>query len=219
MMTYQTKSVLITAPSDDFVTLDEVKNILGIASSDQDAMISASISAIVEQLDPSTGGWLGRALRPQTWELRLSQFPCDEIVLPFPPVTEISSVKYDDQAGIERTLTVGDDYRVFNLNDRVRTRIVRPYNGQWPVARCDLESVRVRYTCGYASSPSDLMPQAIKNAIALGVRGLLSQSERNLFVNREEIPGVISTGYVVSDAAGDVIRKAMSDLLSIYRVW
>lgn len=67
---------------------------------------------------PPGGGWPGRALRPQTWELRFNGFPCgyqgsgyyrdfqraDRIVLRHPPTLTVDSVKYDEGDGVETTL-------------------------------------------------------------------------------------------------------------------
>jgi uncharacterized phiE125 gp8 family phage protein len=86
---FQKTSVLITAPTDDVLTLTELKTALSITSDTQDDLLETLRDAVTETLDPASGGWLGRALRPQTWELRLSQFPyAAGIDLPFPTHTE-----------------------------------------------------------------------------------------------------------------------------------
>jgi uncharacterized phiE125 gp8 family phage protein len=66
--------VLITPPAADVLSRDEVKQHLRVDFSDDDALIDGFIAAAVNQLDPAAGGWLGRSLRPQTWELRLPSF-------------------------------------------------------------------------------------------------------------------------------------------------
>jgi hypothetical protein len=63
------------------------------------------------------------------------------------------------------------------------------------------------------------MPKPIKSAVALAVKDLLNTSERNLFQSMEAIPGVRERRWVVSPAAGEVIQKAIGNLLSTYRVW
>jgi uncharacterized phiE125 gp8 family phage protein len=213
-MIYQRTLVLIEGPSVPVVTADELRTMLSVTT--EDDVLEPLEQAAVATLDPASNGWLGRALRPQTWELRLSQFPCDAIRLPFPPQTSIVSFKYDDAAGVEQTLVEGTDYRVFNLNQRVACLVDKPYQGSWPSARYDRESIRIRYVAGYAGNA---MPAPIKQAVALAVKDLQSISERNLFLNREEIPGVRSRGWVVSESAGKVIQNAIGNLLSTYRVW
>lgn len=216
MTVFAKTSVLITAPTVPVLTLDELKDALGITSDTQDGMLEAARDAVTATLDPASGGWLGRALRPQTWEYRLSSFYCDTIKIPFPVVTDLTSIKHDDDNGNEQTLTVDTDYRVFNLNQRIGCIVAPPYNGVWPIARFDRESVRIRYVAGYAG---DDMPQPIKSAIALAVKDLMNTSERNLFLAREDIPGVRGRQWVVSPAAGEVITKCIGNLLSTYRVW
>lgn len=214
---FQKTSVLITAPTLDVMTLAELKTALAITSDTQDDLLEALRDAVTQTLDPASGGWLGRALRPQTWELRLSQFPyAAGIDLPFPIHTEITSVKYDDMNGDEHTLIEGTDYRVFNLDQRTRACVVPLYLQFWPIARPDRESVRIRYVAGYAG---DAIPQPIKSAVALAVKDLLNTSERNLFQSLETIPGVRERRWIVSPAAGEVIQRAIGNLLSVYRVW
>jgi uncharacterized phiE125 gp8 family phage protein len=209
-------SVLITAPTEDVMTLAELKTALGVTSNGQDNLLEALRNAVVATLDPSSGGWLGRALRSQTWELRLPAFSgSGPVELPYMPVTEVSSVKYDDMAGDEHTLTEDTDYRVFELNSvRAKCYLVPPYLGFWPVSRSDRESVRIQYVAGYST-----VPQPIKSAIALAVKSLQSVGERNLFMSLENIPDVREARYIVSDVAEKIIRSAVDSLLSPYRVW
>src|SRR4051812_40921979 len=89
---------LITAPTDDVVTLAEAKaHVRAAEFTDDDVWLAAAIKAFAAKLDAQRG-WLGRALRPQTWEYRLHRFPCGRepgdvlfargsraIELPFPP--------------------------------------------------------------------------------------------------------------------------------------
>lgn len=207
---------LITPPTASVVTVAEVKTMLGITTDADDALLAAFIEATVGTIDAASGGWLQRALAPQTWEFCLDCFPATGIALPFPPVTEVTSVKYDDTAGAEQTLVEGNDYRVLGLGQHGKTSLVPAYGASWPSATAGAESVRIRYVCGYATAD---MPQAIKSAIALGVKQLQSTSERNLFLSRESIPGVRDRQFVVSDAAGAVITRAIENLLSPFHVW
>ena len=96
--------VLITPPSAPLLTLDEAKASLAVMHDDDNALIVSMVAALNGEIDPARGGWLGRALRPATWELRLPGFVRDEIVLPHPPCASVASVKYDDAAGVEQTL-------------------------------------------------------------------------------------------------------------------
>lgn len=207
--------VLVTAPTAAVVTAAELRTMLGLpADNPSTALLEAMRDAVVAQLDPASGGWLGRALSPQTWELRLGSFPSYAIELPYPPVSAVTSVKYDTDAGVETTLVEGTDYRVFGLNGHHKAAVAPVYNGSWPTPRSDREAVRIRYVCGYTT-----VPQPIKSAIALGVKHLTSSSERNLFLSKESIPGVIDRQWIVSEAAGKALEAAMGSLLAGYRVY
>lgn len=215
-LTANAATVLITAPTADVISVDDCKSLLGISGDDQDDAIEAAIGAISATLDPASGGWLGRALRPQTWELRLSAFPSGMILLPYPVLTELTSIKYDDSNGTEQTLTVTTDYRVFGQDGHNRAYVTPAYNGSWPVARYDDQSVRIRYVCGYDGTS---MPKPILSAIALGVRNLIATGERNLYLAEEDVPGVRTRRWVVSETAERVLRTAFENLLSNYRVY
>jgi uncharacterized phiE125 gp8 family phage protein len=220
--------VLITAPTVDVVTLAECKTGLGIAGAGQDAMLPGLIAAAAGVLDPAWGGWLGRALRPQTWELQLSGFPdCEQIKLPYPPLMSVDSVKYDNGVGVEQTLALGAGYRVFGLGGHRKAAISPPAGGSWPAARCDRGSVRIRFTAGYpvaaGADPGpeapEKMPAPLKQAVLLGVRMLLSSVERNLFLSEDTVEGVGTKRYVVSDAANKQIEAATGSLLANYRMF
>lgn len=218
-----TSPILITAPTIPVLTAAEVKSLLGNVADEDNATIDSLVAAVTAQIDAASGGYLDRALRPQTWEYRLEEFPTDsdEIRLPFPPVTEVVSVKYDDVNGDEQALVLDTDYRVFGLGDLSptgRQRVWPIYNGAWATARADVEPIRIRYTSGYAKTPNDLMPQAIKQAVALGVRKLLSLGKQDLFLSERVVEGVGSRRWTVSDQAGKAIKEAMDCLLFPYRV-
>lgn len=225
--------ILITPPDQDVVTLDDAKAQLRITGTDQDDLIGSMISAAVNEFDPSGGGWLGRALRLQTWELRLSSFyraNCDSradtvaarmaIELPYPPLVNIVSVKYDDQAGVERTLVEGTGFRVLNSGGLGKQSIAPLFNQFWPLARLDAESVRIKFTAGYDSDVDpDPLPATIKQAIHLAVRNIYSLGERSMFQSMKNIYGVSETRWVVSPDGSKVIRDAVENMLSPYRIW
>jgi uncharacterized phiE125 gp8 family phage protein len=191
--------ILITPPEDDVISLDEMKQHLRVEDTEQDALIGSLITAALSTLDPAAEGGLGRALRPQTWELQLDGFwhhswhgqgdfhPTRAgvsnnriIALPFPPLISITSVKYDDTTGTEQELTAGTGYQVIGQGGRSKQGIAPPYLGFWPLARSNPGSVRIRYESGYpvpAQDETDTLPGGIKAYIKLMVA--------DLFANRE----------------------------------
>jgi uncharacterized phiE125 gp8 family phage protein len=93
---------LITAPTAEPLTRDEAKAHLRVDGTAEDTLIDTYLLAARQDVEAACG----RALLPQTWELRLPRFPtwrCG-IRLPKPPVTAIVSVRTADLAGAETTL-------------------------------------------------------------------------------------------------------------------
>jgi uncharacterized phiE125 gp8 family phage protein len=225
---------LITPPDEDVISLSDVKVQLRVTGTDDDALIQALIDASVAQLDPAGGGWLGRALRPQTWEMRSDHFPCYyegsgyrrnyrrtyACELPYPPLISVDSVKYYTGDGVDTTLTEGVGYRVLGLGSNGRAYIEPIYNGYWPSSvRYDAESVRIRFTCGYEDGDDIGLPTPIKQAIVLMVKEIYQMSERSLFVSAETVDGVGSRQFIVSDNAAKVMRSTSENLLAPYRVF
>lgn len=225
---------LIEKPTDEVVTLAEAKAQLRVSDSSSDAIIEALIQSAVDQIDPAGGGWLGRALRPQTWEMRGSHFPCWYdgcgyarnfhraywAPLPYPPLIAVDSVKYDDGDGVERTLVEGTGYRVFQ-GGIGHASIAPVYNGSWPSSvRCDPESVRIRFTAGYEiGSAGDEMPAPIKQAVILMVKSLFDVHAQNLLLSEVTIEGVSTRRYIVTENAAKLMKSVSESLLEPYRVW
>jgi hypothetical protein len=228
---------LITPPTAAVMTLEACKAALGIVGAGQDAILAAALNATVAQLDPAEGGWLGRALRPQTWELRLPGFvdhgcrhpryDAGAIALPYPKLISIESFKYDDAGGTERTLALNTDFRILGAGTFGKQAVAPLYNRCWPIARCDAESVRIRFQCGYAAAvdadpgpeAADELPASIPLAIALGVRMLISNAGANLYLALDRVEGVGEKRYAVTAAANELLQTAMQNLLSTCRVY
>lgn len=178
---------LITPPTDDVVTLEQVKAHLNVDFTDDDSKIRLFRDAVVGQLDPAKGGWLGRALRPQQWQLRLDGFPCYEVALPFPPLISVDEFEYDDGEGVEQPLVVETGYRIIGGGGLIagKSLLVPAYNGSWPAARCDHGSVRITFTAGYPAGDSpDTLPAPIKAWCLLQIG--------TLYNNRESVVGGVS---------------------------
>ncbi|MBN9022146.1 MAG: hypothetical protein J0H08_08655, partial [Rhizobiales bacterium] len=187
-------AILTTPPTAEVVTAAEARTMLGLGASDpSDELLEAMIGAVVGTLDAASGGWLGRALAEQEWELRLDGFPSREIVLPYPPLISVEDLAYDDGDGVERTLVEDTDFRVV-AGTGGKASVAPVYGRAWPSARCDEGSVRIRFIAGY---PDGEVPAAIKAAIVLGVRQLMSTSTKDLHLARDEVPGVLVQQFVV----------------------
>jgi len=223
-------AVLTDAPTDPAITLDDAKKALGITDTAQDNAVSAAIAAASDALDPAAGGWLGRALRTQSWELQLRSFGSQQtrfganlnprqptlahrIVLPYPPLLSVDSVKYLDINGVDTTLVLGTDYRVLGMGQIYGKSYIAPlYQQSWPVPRVDDASVRIRFTCGYDEGDA-IMPQALRQAIVLGARALMSLAGRDMLLMEDRVDGFGLKRFQNNPAAADVLDKAMRSLL------
>ena len=149
--------VLITAQTEWFAELPEVKAHLESSSTDDDAYIQELIYAVQSKVEEECDLGLNTA----TWELRLDEFPSDDIEIDFWPVASIVSVKYIDTDGTEQTVTASD-YKTSLTGKPAR---VTAYDGySWPATKSTWpEAVKVQFTTGF-TSPS-VIPGDLKQAL------------------------------------------------------
>lgn len=171
---------VVTAPSEEPVSLDEAKVQIGYAQDihHEDERIRALIKAARVYCERATG----RAFVTQTLRLTLDCFPGGDgiIRLPRPPLASVTSIKYDDTNGTEQTLS-GVYYVVDTACEPGRIGLA--YGYCWPCTIDELGAVRVTYVAGVAASA---VPETVKAAMKL----LIS----HWFVSREAaITGAIQT--------------------------
>lgn len=183
--------ITITPPAGLVVTLAEAKAHCRVDVSDDDALITALITAAQQQAEHRIGG----ALLTQTLELQLDDWPA-VLELPRPPVASITSIKYIDTAGVEQTVSPSD----YVLDRGPQLPVVRLlYGGAWPALRGDINGVRVRYVAGYGTGAD--VPASIAAWIKLAVGELYENRARSN----------IGTG-------GEIVLGFADRLLDPYRV-
>ena len=171
---------LITPPASEPITLAEAKLQCRVDTTDEDASFARWISGAREYTEHR----LQRSLLPQTWETTQDRFQNasfigmqnflpnpgslipqskTRIVLPNPPVTAVTWVKYLDAVnGTQQTLSPTVYY--VDLDNEPGAITLAP--GQsWPDTWAVPNAVRVRYVAGYADANS--IPANIKNFILL----------------------------------------------------
>lgn len=201
---------LITPPAEEPVSLDEAKAHLRITGNAEDTILALYIAAARQWID-GRDGWLGRAILTQTWELVLDEFPASEIRLPFGPVQQVSSVKYDDAGGIEQTIDPGD----YTLDATSSLPWILPAIS-WPATLDAINSVRVQFVAGYPSAAD--VPAPIRAAILLLVKDLYGTAGSQL-VRSETVEGVGSVSYSDPEVGSRFLQGAVANLLSPYRVF
>ncbi len=216
---------IVTAPTADPVSIAEAKAHLRVDFSDDDALISALVSAARQHAENITR----RALVTQQWKMTLDQFPMPgmnvssanwygpqwgaspgplsvmradgrsgfEMYLPFPPLQTVDSIKYIDQDGIQQTLA-STEYKVDTSSEPAR--IVPAYGKTWPATRNEINAVEVTFTCGFGAAAA--VPEGIKSWIKIRVG--------SMYENRSEVDTLQS---------GSLVKMPFVDcLLSQYRV-
>lgn len=161
---------VVTAPSEEPVSLDEAKVQIGYAQDihHEDERIRALIKAARVYCERATG----RAFVTQTLRLTLDCFPGGDgiIRLPRPPLISVTAdddnptlgIKYDDTTGTEQTLDTAY-YTVDTACEPGRIGLASGYC--WPCTIDELGAVRVTYTAGYGADSA--VPDTIKAAMKL----------------------------------------------------
>lgn len=172
---------LINPPAQSVISLAEAKAHLVEDSDDNDSLIGALVDAATEYCN-GPGGFLGRALVDQTWQLTIDKFPTAEIKIPLPPLQQISSIKYDDASGTEQTL----DPSKYTVDRYSEPGWVFPV-GSWPATFSGVNAVRIQFVAGYGynadSPPINKVPSDIKAAIKL-ILTALYENRSNIIVGQ-----------------------------------
>lgn len=149
------------APESEPILLEEAKAHCNIETdfAEDDSLLDAFIAAARESCEAVTG----RQLVQATYALRLSGFPCDDVIeLPKAPLVSVTSITYVDGDGDTQTLST-DVYE----QDPYTTpgRVVLKYGEVWPTARDQRNAVTVTFVAGYEEVPK-LLKQGMLMRIA-----------------------------------------------------
>jgi len=149
---------VVTPPTTEPISLTEAKLHCRVDETADDALITALITVAREEVQRMSY----HALMPQTLELVLDRW-VHPIVLPYPPLTSVTSIKYVDEDAVETTWA-STNYLV--SVDRIPALIVLKPNKELPSATLyPQEAIRVRYVAGYATAAA--VPQSLKQAMLL----------------------------------------------------
>lgn len=181
------RTVLVTAPAAEPVTLDEAKAHLRVTIDDDDDRITRQIAVAREQAET-----IARlAIVTQTWDLYLDRFPdtagywdrrnrqlgpgspaywprrsLGKVQIPRPPLVSIGTVEYVDASGSTVTL----DSAEYRVGTGTPGTIAPALNRNWPTAADVTDAVRIRFTAGYGNASA--VPACVKEAILLLVERL-----------------------------------------------
>ena len=148
---------LVTAATEDPITLDEVKEHLRIETNDFDAELTALIAEGTKYVEDFTG----RKLVTQTWTYKIDEFS-ELINLPYPPLQSVSSISYQDDDNATQTLSSAT-YTVDT--NSAPARIKEAYNQTYPTTYPEINSVTITFVAGYGDA--DDVPERFKRAIKM----------------------------------------------------
>lgn len=206
-------NIVVVNPPEALVSAADAKSWAPVLAGDDDARVTALLMAAQAAIEPPNG-WVGRAFGMQTLEARFCGFGSKNLSLPFPPVREIVSVKYDDAAGAEQDLALS---AVRLLGAGGAAPYLTPKSGAWPRASADAESVRVRFKAGYTKDDPEALP--VRHAIVLAATHLRSLSTQDLALRSRTTDGVGSRTWTVSGEAEKLVHSAVDGLLSPFRIY
>ena len=151
--------VLMTAPAVGPISLAEAKAHLKFDASDEDALLTALITAARMFVERT----LGVALITQSWSYFLDFWPSAGcITLPILPVQSVSAVKVHDGVGGSVTLDAAS-YAVDALSEPARLVL----KGAVPSTQArELNAFEVAFTAGYGDA-ADNVPGPIRHALKL----------------------------------------------------
>lgn len=171
--------VLLAAPAAPVVSLEEAQLQVRADS----AIESGLLASLVEAATAQAEAFCRRRFVTQRWRRTLDAFPAGAIVVPFPPLVSVESVKYLDADGVLQTVLAAD---YVARTAETPGEIVPAHGKTWPAPRGEMDAVGVEFTCGYGDP--DAVPAPIKRAILLVVGTLYANRETVAPVSMQAIP-------------------------------
>ena len=192
---------LVTAPTQEPVTLVEAKAHLRVDFADDDALITSLIAAARQAAETLTG----RQLTTARWKQVLDCFPGGALMgfgvdRPFSlpghailiakaPLQSVVSIEYLDMGGVLQTLAAP----TYTVDAACEPARITPVFGQvWPVSLPQIGAVSVTFDAGYGG-PS-LVPDGIKAWIKIRVGSLYAHREEVAVTGRGQ--GIVPLPFI-----------------------
>ena len=160
---------IVTPPTVEPVTLDEVKARLRLTSTADDATISQQITAAREYAEKVTR----RSLNVKSYAYFLDRFPYphEPLRVPVPPLLSVTAIKYYDETLTEQTLATAE-YWV--AGQQIPALICPTPGNIWPPTARVPGAVEIDFNAGYGSVDTQGNPNgpAIPQHICEGIRQL-----------------------------------------------
>jgi len=173
----------IAGPAARLLSTAEAKARCMVEHSADDALIDAFVKAAEDYLD-GPAGVTGRALVNQTWRLALSGPPEGDVILPVPPVSEITEIRYVDPDGDEQVFAA-ENCRL--VKDPFAARVELVPGAAWPATDARGEAFWIDYVAGYGAAAS-AVPQTAVTAAGLLVAHWYAHREGAMAGSVEGLP-------------------------------
>jgi uncharacterized phiE125 gp8 family phage protein len=158
-----------TAPANEPISAAEAKAFAKIDSSDDDTLVGTLIKAarIAAQ------NWNGVQLTNATWLLYMEEWP-DEILVPYPPLSSVTHIKYYDGDGNQQTWT----NTLYQIDTSAWPGRIKPaYNESYPNIRSIYKAIEVKYVAGFGADETSV-PENFKLAIKYAVAAWYKDREQ-----------------------------------------
>lgn len=150
--------ILTAGPSEEPVTLAEVRAFMRLDDTSEDMLVTALITAARATLEAETR----RAFVTQQWRLVFDRFPDCTIVLPLAPVSAVSAISLLARTVPDEAL----DVALYELDlGGEPPRIWKADGAAWPKAKRRAAGIAVDFTAGYGGAAA--VPQALKQAVLM----------------------------------------------------
>ena len=186
--------LLVNPPAEETVSLAEAKLHLRVDFTDDDALITALITAARAAAETITG----RQLVTARWKLVLDSFPGPSlmgvpagtpfslpghaILIPKCPIQSLVSIQYLDMASAWQVMPATD----YTADLACEPARITPVFGKiWPITLPQIGAVTVTFDAGYGAAST--VPEGIKSWIKLRVGSLYAHREEIALLNRGSI--------------------------------
>ena len=182
---------VVTAPSEEPITLDEAKDHLRVVESAEDDLIEGFIAAARELAEEQA--W--RTFVTTVYDGFLEGWPKDgAIELARPPIQSVASVKYTDSDGVEQTFSAASWQLVAAGGFG---RVMLRYGESWPTATLQTGlPIVVRYTAGYGAAAA--LPERVKSLLKLLVGALYEHREAVVMQSGAAVAEMPAVGWILS---------------------
>lgn len=151
-------------PAIEPISITEAKEYLRLVDIDisEDNYLNSIITAAREWCE----GFQNRAYITQTWGMSLDYWPNKNIIdIPKGNLQSVTSVKYKNSVGVEKTLTENTDY-VYSIRGIIG-RLSPAYSKVWPsFTPYPLDAIIIEFMCGYGDT-ADKIPEKVIQAMKL----------------------------------------------------